>query len=75
MIWFALGFVIVVMIGAGTLILRLAEISRADSGKKSWIWGVIVLLVLIAIPLLLLGVIVKFTQYAGIGEAFEKLMM
>ena len=71
MIWLALGFVLVVMIGAGILISRLAEISRADRGKKSWIWGVIILLVLIALPLLLLGIIVKFAQYTGIGEAFE----
>ena len=71
MIWLALGFVLVVMIGAGILISRLAEISRADRGKKSWIWGVIILLVLITLPLLLLGIIVKFAQYIGIGEAFE----
>ena len=70
MIWIAFGFVVMVMIGAGMLISRLAEISKADRGK-TWVWGVIILIVLIAIPLLLLGIIVKFAQYASIGEAFE----
>ena len=71
MLWLAFGFVVLVMIGAGTLISRLAEISKADRGKKSWVWGVIILIVLIAVPLLLLGIIVKVAQYAGIGDAFE----
>ena len=71
MVWLAFGFVVIVMIGAGVLISRLAEISKADRGKKSWVWGVIILIVLIAVPLLLLGIIVKFAQYSGIGEAFE----
>ncbi len=71
MVWLAFGFVVIVMIGAGTLISRLAEISKEDRGKKSWVWGVIILILLIAIPLLLLGIIVKLAQYSGIGAAFE----
>ena len=71
MVWLVFGFVVIVMIGAGTLISRLAEISKGDRGKKSWVWGVIILILLIAIPLLLLGIIVKLAQYSGIGEAFE----
>ena len=71
MIWLALGFVLVVMIGAGILISRLAEISRADRGKKSWIWGVAIMIALVVIPLLLLGIIVKFFQYTELGNVFE----
>jgi asparagine N-glycosylation enzyme membrane subunit Stt3 len=70
MIWLVFGLVVIVMIGAGILISRLAEIAKADRGKKAWIWGVIILIVLIAAPLLLLGIIVKFAQYATVGDVF-----
>lgn len=70
MIWLVFGFVVIVMIGAGILISRLAEIAKSDRGKKAWIWGVIILIVLIAVPLLLLGIIVKFAQYAAAGDVF-----
>ena len=73
MIALVFGFVVAVMIGAGVLISRLAEISKADKGKKTWIWGVIILIALIAVPLLLLGVIVKFAQYSSVAGVFESL--
>ncbi len=71
MVWLVFGFVVIVIIGAGVLIARLAEIAKADRGKKTWIWGIIILIALIAVPLLLLGIIVKLAQYASVGSVFE----
>ncbi|MCZ6675940.1 MAG: hypothetical protein O7E52_01695 [Candidatus Poribacteria bacterium] len=71
MIWLIFGFVVIVMIGAGILISRLAEIAKTDRRKKSWIWGIIILIVLIALPLFVLGVIIKFAQYTEVGNALE----
>ena len=73
MVWLVFGFVMVVMIGAGVLISRLAEIAKTDKGKKTWIWGIIILIALIAVPLVLLGVIVKFAQYSSVAGVFESL--
>jgi Na+-driven multidrug efflux pump len=73
MVWLVFGFVMVVMIGAGVLISRLAEIAKADRGKKTWIWGILILIALIAVPLVLLGVIVKFAQYSSVAGVFESL--
>ena len=41
------GGVVLVMIWAGVLISRLAEIGKADQNKKTWIWGVLLLVFLI----------------------------
>lgn len=71
MVALVFGFVAVVIIGAGVLISRLAEIAKTDKGKKTWIWGIIILIALIAVPLLLLGVIVKFAQYSSVAGVFE----
>ena len=65
------GFIVAVIIGAGVLISRLAEIAKTDKGKKTWIWGILILIALIAVPLLLLGVIVKFAQYSSVAGVFE----
>ena len=70
MIWLVFGCVVLVMIGAGTLISRLAGISEKDRGKKSWIWGVLIIIALIVVPLLLLGIIVKFIHYAEVQAVF-----
>ena len=71
MIPLVLGFVMVVMIGAGVLISRLAEIAKTDKGKKTWIWGILILIALIAVPLVLLGIIVKFAQYSSVASVFS----
>ena len=71
MIALVFGFVVAMMIGAGVLISRLAEIAKTDKGKNTWIWGIIILIALIAVPLLLLGVIVKFAQYSSVAGVFE----
>ena len=73
MIPLVFGFIVIVIIGAGVLISRLAEIAKTDRGKKTWIWGILILIALIAVPLLLLGVIVKFAQYSSIAGVFESL--
>ena len=73
MVALILGFVVVVMIGAGVLISRLAEIAKTDKGKKTWIWGILILIALIAVLLILLGVIVKFAQYSSVAGVFESL--
>ena len=73
MIGLVFGFIVIVMIGAGVLISKLAEIAKTDKGKKTWIWGIIILIALIAVPLLLLGIIVKFAQYASVAGVFESL--
>ena len=71
MIGLAFGFVVVMMIGAGILILKLAEISKSERGKKSWIWGVVILIALIVVPILVLGIVIRMVQYGEIGEAFK----
>ena len=73
MVALVFGFIVLVIIGAGVLISRLAEIAKADKGKKTWIWGILILIALIAVPLLLLGVIVKFAQYSSVAGVFESL--
>jgi hypothetical protein len=71
LVWLAFGFVVIVMIGAGVLISRLAEIAKSDRGKKSWVWGVLIFIALITLPLLLLGIVVKFAQFSGVADAFK----
>ena len=73
MVELVFGLVVAVMIGAGVLISRLAEIAKTDRGKRTWIWGILILIALIAVPLLLLGVIVKFGQYSSVAGVFEGL--
>lgn len=73
MVALVFGFIAIVMIGAGVLISRLAEIAKTDRDKKTWIWGIIILIALIAVPLLLLGFIVKFAQYSSVAGVFENL--
>ncbi len=71
MVALVFGFIALVIIGAGILISRLAEIAKTDKGKKTWIWGILILIALIAVPLLLLGVIVKVAQYSSVAGVFE----
>ena len=71
MIWLILGCVVLGMIGAGTLISRLAGISEKDRSKKSWIWGVLITITLIIVPLLVLGIIVKFIHYSEVQAVFD----
>ena len=65
------GGVVLVMIWAGVLISKLAEIGEADQNKKSWIWGVLLLIFLISVPLLLISVILITVQFSESNQAFE----
>lgn len=51
------SLVVVIMICGGVLLVRLATVAKS---KKSWIWGFLILIVLICVPLFLLGLGVWF---------------
>lgn len=57
------GIVVVIMIGGGVLIARLATVAKS---KSSWVWGVLILIVLICIPLFILGICVWLLSYYNI---------
>ena len=59
------GFIVIIMIGGGVLLARLATVAKS---KRSWIWGFFVLIVLICIPLFLLGLCVWFLHFSGISS-------
>ena len=59
------SFVVIIMICGGVLIARLATVAKS---KKSWIWGVFILIVLICIPLFILGLCVWFIFFSGISS-------
>ncbi|RKU30735.1 hypothetical protein C6497_03390 [Candidatus Poribacteria bacterium] len=57
------GIVVVIIIGGGVLIARLATVAKS---KGSWVWGVLILIVLICIPLFILGICVWLLSYYNI---------
>ncbi|MDE0469794.1 MAG: hypothetical protein OYL97_22345 [Candidatus Poribacteria bacterium] len=59
------GFIVIIMIGGGVLLARLATVAKS---KRSWIWGFFVLIVLICVPLFLLGLCVWFLHFSGISS-------
>jgi len=63
MVMVVFGFVVMVIIGAGVLIARLATVAKS---KGSWIWGVLILILLISIPLFLLGICVWLLNFYNI---------
>ena len=54
------GLVVMIIIGGGVLIARLATVAKS---KGSWIWGVFILILLISIPLFLLGICVWLLNF------------
>ena len=58
-------FVVVIMICGGVLLGRLATGTKS---KKSWIWGFVILIVLICVPLFLLGICVWFLFFTDISS-------
>ena len=51
------GFIVIIMIGGGVLLSRLATVAKS---KGSWVWGCFILILLICVPLFLLGIGVVF---------------
>ncbi|MBC8230368.1 hypothetical protein H8E77_12550 [bacterium] len=67
-------FMVCMMIIAGILLSKLAEISKEDKGKYTWIWGAIIIIAILVIPLLILGIIVILIQYPELAGAFKILI-
>ena len=59
------AFVVIIMICGGMLLARLATVAKS---KKSWIWGFLILIVLICVPLFLLGLCVWFIFFSGVSS-------
>ena len=59
------ALVVIIMICGGVLLARLATVAKS---KKSWIWGVFILIVLICVPLFLLGLGVWFIFFSGVSS-------
>ena len=58
------GLVVIIMICGGVLLARLATVAKS---KGSWVWGVIILIVLVCVPLFVLGLCVWFLHFSGIS--------
>ena len=68
------AFMVFMMIVAGILLSKLAEISKEDKGRYAWIWGAIIMIAILVIPLLILGIIVILIQYPELAGAFKILI-
>lgn len=60
MVMVVFGLVVMVILGGGVLIARLATVAKS---KGSWVWGVLILILLISIPLFLLGICVWLLNF------------
>ena len=63
MVMIVFGFVVLIIIGGGVLIARLATIAKS---KGTWVWGFFILILLISIPLFLLGICVWLLNFYSI---------
>lgn len=63
MVMMVFGFVVLIIIGGGILIARLATVAKS---KGSWGWGFFILILLICIPLFLLGICVWLLNFYSI---------
>ena len=63
MVMLVFGLIVLIIIGGGMLVARLATVVKS---KGSWIWGVFILIILISIPLFLLGVCVWLLHFYSI---------
>ena len=59
------GFVVIIMIWGGMFLARLGTDAKS---KGSWMWGCLILIALICVPLLLLGLCVWFIFFSGISS-------
>jgi hypothetical protein len=62
---------VLMMIIAGVLLSKLAEISKEEKGKYTWIWGAVIIIAILVIPLLVLSIIVILIQYPELVGAFK----
>lgn len=69
MITVVFGLVVLILIGGGVLVARLATVAKS---KGSWVWGIFILILLICIPLFLLGISVWLLNYYNIDFDFLK---
>ncbi|MCG9132697.1 hypothetical protein J5I95_13550 [Candidatus Poribacteria bacterium] len=60
------GLVVIIMICGGVLLARLATVAKS---KGSWIWGCVILIALICVPLFFLGLCVWFLYFSGISAS------
>ena len=63
MVMMVFGLVVVVIIGGGMMIARLATVAKS---KGSWVWGFFILILLICIRLFLLGICVWLLNFYNI---------
>ena len=59
------GLVVIIMIWGGMF---LARFGTAAKSKGSWMWGCLILIALICVPLLLLGLCVWFIFFSGVSS-------
>ena len=59
------GFVVIIMIWGGMFLARLGTDAKS---KGSWMWGCLILIALICVPLLLLGLCVWFIFFSGMSS-------
>lgn len=69
MITVVFGLVVLILIGGGVLVARLATVAKS---KGSWVWGIFILILLICIPLFMLGISVWLLNYYNIDFDFFK---
>ena len=60
------GLVVIIMICGGMLLARLATVAKS---KGSWMWGCVILIGLICVPLFLLGLGVWLLHFSGISSS------
>ena len=68
MVMMVFGLIVLIIIGGGMLIARLATVAKSKGvwAKGSWVWGFFILILLICIPLFLLGICVWLLNFYNI---------
>ena len=72
MLWLIFLGVVLLLIWAGVLISRVDSLSQQERGGHQWIWGIVIILLLLMIPLVLLGMVVAYMQYPQIAETVNR---
>lgn len=69
MLWLIFLGVVSLLIWAGMLISKVDTLSEHQRGSNQWVWGVIIIMLLLIVPLVLLGIVVAYIQYPQIAES------